>query len=161
MTLTFPVRLRYWKLAANELDSFEYDPDKLINWDIKLVQEPEDDAIFVGIFMYRNGTPLDYEQVPGIAYYHNHIPRDALPDITKFLKNRFGGNVREKGERIFLEGSREIYLPGEIATLARDAEKKLRARATITLEFSGVTEDDMIKAGMPPAKLLPIPGVDV
>ena len=152
------MRARYWKLTPDEMEGFAYDAAKLVNWDIKLVREPEDAAVFVGIFMYREGTPLDYESVRGVAYYHNHIPRDELPGITKFLKGRLGGTVREKGERIFLEGSREVYLPGEIASLARSAEEMLGARATITLELADVTEDDLKEAKMPPAKLLPIPG---
>lgn len=152
------VRARYWKLTPDEMEQFAYDEKKLVNWDIKLVRKPEEDAIFIGIFLYRYGIPLDYESVKGLAYYYNHIERSELPGITKFLKGQFGGSVREKGERIFLEGSREIYAAAEIASLARDAEARLKAKATITLEFAQVTEGELKEAGMPEAKLLPIPG---
>ncbi len=152
------VRARYWKLTPGEMAKLAYNPDRLLNWDVKLVREPEESAIFIGIFMYRNGTPLGYEAVKGVVYYYNRIDRDELPKITGFLKGRLGGNVREKGDRVFLENSDEIYSAGDIASLAREAETKLNAKATITLEFAGVTEEELKEAGMPEAKLLPIPG---
>ena len=79
-------RARYWKLTADEVQTFSYNEEKLLNWDIKCVREPEEEAIFVGVFMYRNGSPFDYEIVKGVAYFHNHIKREELPEITKFLK---------------------------------------------------------------------------
>jgi len=154
------MRARYWKITPDELDALEYDPGKLINWDIKLTREPEEEAIFIGIFLYRHGTPLDYESIRGIVYYHNHIERSEIPKISQFLKARFGGKEKEKGDRIFLEGSSEIYAPKEIAALARDAESDLAAKATITLEFANVSEEELIEAKMPSAKLLPIPGTN-
>ena len=150
-------RARYWKLAADEVGGFSYDEAKLVNWDIKCVVRPEEDAVFVGVFMYRDGTPLDYESVRGLTYYHNHIPRGRLPGITKFLRDRFGGDQVEKGERIFLRGSREIYSGPDISRLASELEGFLDARATITLEFSGAGEEELASAGLPAAKLLPIP----
>ena len=59
--------------------------------------------IFFGVFLYRNGTPHDYEAKKGLVYYYNNIERDELPSITEFLRKRFGGEVTEKGERFFLE----------------------------------------------------------
>ena len=97
------VRVRYWKLTGDEVKKLTHDTDKILNWEIKGVKEPEVDAKFIGIFLYRNGTPYDYDTVNGIVYYHNNIDRKELPDITKFLKNRFGGEVVEKGDRIFLK----------------------------------------------------------
>lgn len=150
-------RARYWKLTAGEVSGFGYDQEKLLNWDIKCVREPEEEAVFVGVFMYRNGTPFGYESVRGVTYYHNHISRDELPGITKFLRGKFGGDQMEKGDRIFLKGSREIYSGPEIGGLAGDLEKFLKATATITLEFKDFDEDEMTAAGLPAAKLLPIP----
>ena len=54
-------KFRYWKLTYDDVESLSYNPDKILNWEIKCVREPEEDAIFIGIFLYRNGTPLDYE----------------------------------------------------------------------------------------------------
>lgn len=150
-------RLRYWKLSAGELAGLSYPADRILNWDIKCVRPPDENAAFVGVFMYRNGTPFDYEAVRGIAYYHNNIPRAELPSITRFLKRRFGGRDEEKGERIFLRGSDEIYEAADIAALARSLEAELGATATITLEFGGMTEDEARRTGLPEAKLLPIP----
>ena len=150
-------RLRYWKLSADELAALSYPEDRILNWDIKCVRPPEEEARFVGVFLYRNGTPRGYEPVRGIVYYHNNVPRAELPSITGFLRKRFGGRDEEKGERVFLVGSAEIYGAGEIASLARSLEAELGARATITLEFGGMTEDEAREAGLPEAKLLPVP----
>ena len=102
------VRVRYWKLTSDEVKKLTHDTDKILNWEIKGVKEPEVDAKFIGIFLYRHGTPYDYDTINGIVYYHNNIDRKELPDITKFLKNRFGGEVVEKDDRIFLKNSKEI-----------------------------------------------------
>lgn len=135
-----------------------YPEDMLLNWDIKCVRPPEGEARFVGVFLYRNGTPMGYESVKGIAYYHNNVGRGELPAITGFLKKRYGGSEAEKGERVLLKGSGEVYSPEGIAGLARDLEGLLGASATITLEFGGLSEEAAREAGMPEAKLLPIPG---
>ena len=87
---------RYWKLTSDEVKQLRHEPDKVINWEIKGVRKPEEDAKFIGIFLYRNGTPHDYEALNGIVYYHNNIDRNELPDITKFLKKKFGGDEIEK-----------------------------------------------------------------
>ena len=117
-------KFRYWKLTYGDVEKLTYNSDKILNWEIKCVREPEDEAKFIGVFLYRNGTPLDYESKKGIVYYYNNIERKELPSITKFLKDRFNGNILEKGERIFLEGSNEIYDPIAIANLAKDLENK-------------------------------------
>lgn len=152
------MKARYWKLTPDEVEKFTYNESKLVNWDIKCVREPEEEAIFIGIFLYRYGTPYDYTPIKGIVYYHNHIERSELPKITKFLKDKFGGTEMEKGDRIFLKDSKEIYSGKEIAELAKEAEKVLNAKATITLEFIDVTEEELKQAGLPESKLLPIPG---
>ena len=128
-----------------------------MNWEIKCVREPEDEAKFIGVFLYRNGTPLDYESKKGIVYYYNNIERKELPSITKFLKDRFNGNILEKGERIFLEGSNEIYNPIDIANLAKDLENKLEAKSIISMELHDTTQEQLKEWGFPEAKLLPIP----
>lgn len=151
-------RERYWKLTVDELEKMNYNTEKLLNWDIKCVREPEDKAEFVGIFQYRHGTPFDYTPIKGITYYYNNIPRNELSNITKFLKSKFGGKEMEKGERIFLEGSKEIYSGKDIAELAKEMEEKFNTKTTITLEFDGLTEKEKEEYMLPPSKLLPIPG---
>jgi len=150
-------KFRYWKLTYDDVESLSYNPDKILNWEIKCVREPEEDAIFIGIFLYRNGTPLDYESKKGIVYYYNNIDRSELSSITKFLKSKFDGQAVEKGERIFLEGSKEIYDPKEIASLAKELETQLNATPIISMELDDTTQEQLKEWGFPEAKLLPIP----
>ena len=150
-------RMRYWKLTIEEVEKLSYDESKVLNWEIKCTREPEEEAKFVGVFLYKNGTPKDYVSVKGITYYHNNIDRSELSGITKFLKNKLGGKTVEKGERIFLEGSKEIYSGKEISELAQELESKLNAKAIITIEFQDISEQEQKDAGLPEAKLLPIP----
>ena len=150
-------KFRYWKLTYDDVEKLTYDPSKILNWEIKCVREPENDAKFIGVFLYRNGTPHDYEAKKGIVYYYNNIERSELPSITKFLKNRFNGNVIEKGERIFLEGSDEIYEPKDIAVLAKDLENEFKANPIISMELHDTTQEELKEWGFPEAKLLPIP----
>ena len=150
-------RSRYWKLEPGEMSAFSYDESKLLNWEIKCVRRPEDEARFIGVFMYRNGTPHDYDPIRGVCYYYNNIGRDELPSITSYLQKRFGGKTLEKGERIFLSGSEEIYSPAEIGKLASDLEAEFDAKAVISLEFEGPSQQELKEAGLPEAKLLPIP----
>ena len=150
-------RMRYWKLTIEEVEKLSYDESKVLNWEIKCTREPEEEAKFVGVFLYKNGTPKDYEAVKGITYYYNNIERNELSGITKFLKNKFGGKDVEKGERIFLEDSKEIYSGKDIAELAQELESKLNAKAVITIEFQDISEQEQKDSGLPEAKLLPIP----
>ena len=150
-------RMRYWKLTIEEVEKLSYNESKVLNWEIKCTREPEEEAKFVGVFLYKNGTPKDYEAIKGITYYYNNIERNELSGITKFLKNKFGGNDVEKGERIFLEGSKEIYSGKDIAELAEELESKLNAKAVITIEFQDISEQEQKDSGLPEAKLLPIP----
>jgi len=150
-------RMRYWKLTIEEVEKLSYDESKVLNWEIKCSREPEEEAKFVGVFLYKNGTPKDYEAIKGITYYYNNIDRNELSGITKFLKNKFGGKDVEKGERIFLEGSKEIYSGKDIAELAEELESKLNAKAVITIEFQDISEQEQKDSGLPEAKLLPIP----
>ena len=150
-------RFRYWKLTSDEVSKLTYDPEKILNWDIKCIKEPEEDAIFFGVFLYRNGTPHDYESKKGLVYYYNNIEREELPPITQFLKKRFGGESKEKGERIFLEGSKEIYTSVDIAKLAKELEESMKVSTIITKEIHDTTQEQLKDWGFPEAKLLPIP----
>ena len=151
-------RFRYWKLTGDEVKKLTHNPDKILNWEIKGIRKPENDAKFIGVFLYRNGTPYDYEAVNGIVYYHNNIDRNELPSITKFLKERFGGEEIEKGERIFLKNSKEIYTGKEIGELAEEWDAKFNTESVISIELSNVTQNDLKEWGYPDSKLLPIPG---
>ena len=152
------IRFRYWKLTSNEVKKLTHNPDKILNWEIKGIREPENDAKIIGVFLYRNGTPYNYEAVNGIVCYHNNIDRNELPSITKFLKKRFGGEEIEKGERIFLKNSKEIYTGKEIGELAEEWDAKFNTESVISIELSDVTQNDLKEWGYPDSKLLPIPG---
>jgi len=151
-------RFRYWKLTSDDAKKLTHNPDKILNWEIKGVRKPEEDAKFIGIFLYRNGTPYGYDTLSGIVYYHNNIDRSELPNITKFLKNRFGGEVIEKDDRIFLKNSKEIYSGKEIGELAEECDAKFNTKSVISIELADVTQEDLNKWGYPNSKLLPIPG---
>ena len=151
-------RSRYWKLTADEVEKLTHDPDKILNWEIKGIRKPEEEARFIGVFTYRKGTPLDYEMKKGIVYYHNNIDRKEIPKITKFLEERYGGDKIEKGERIFLDGSKEIYAGKDIAELARALDERFDTTSVISIELEDVTQEQVKEWGYPDAKLLPIPG---
>lgn len=151
-------RHRYWKITADEISKASYDQNKVLNWEIKGVKEPEDQAIFIGVFLYRHGTPMDYTPVKGIVFYHNNVEKSEVDEVTKFLKGKFGGEPKEKSSRIFLEGSKEIYSGEEIGKLAMEMESKFKLKAIISIEFQDITEEERKKSGLADAKLLPIPG---
>lgn len=140
------------------MEKLTYNEEKLLNWEIKGVREPEEAAIFIGVFLYRGGTPFDYESVKGVAYYHNNVSPKELPLITKFLKDKLGGKEMEKGSRIFLNGSKEIYSGKEIGALAKQLESNFNTKTVISLEFENLTEEERRDAGLPDAKFLPVPG---
>ena len=151
-------RSRYWKLTADEVEKLTHDPDKILNWEIKGIRKPEEEAKFIGIFMYRHGTPFDYEVKNGVVYYYNNIDRKEIPEITKFLEKRYGGEKIEKGERIFLDGSKEIYTGKDIAELARALDERFDTTSVVSIELEDVTQEQLKEWGYPDAKLLPIPG---
>ena len=151
-------RSRYWKLTADEVEKLTHNPDKILNWEIKGIRKPEEEAKFIGVFIYRNGTPLDYELKKGVVYYYNNINRKEIPEITKFLEERYGGEKIEKGERIFLDGSKEIYAGRDIAELARALDKRFDTTSVISIELEDVTQDQLKEWGYPDSKLIPIPG---
>jgi len=151
-------RSRYWKLTADEVEKLTHDPDKILNWEIKGVRKPEEEAKFIGVFIYHKGTPLGYEIKKGIVYYYNNIDIKEIPEITKFLEERYGGNKIEKGERIFLDGSKEIYAGKDIAELARALDERFDTTSVVSIELEDVTQEQLKEWGYPDAKLLPIPG---
>ena len=151
-------RSRYWKLTADEMFKSEYDPNKVINWEIKGIRAPEDKAVFIGVFLYRDGTPHDYDSIRGVAFYYNNITRNEVGEVTKFLKDKLGGSEKEKGERILLQGSKELYTGKEIGDLAKSMESKFNLKAIISIEFKDISEEERKKSGLADAKLLPIPG---
>ena len=151
-------RSRYWKLTADEVEKLTHDPDKILNWEIKGVRKPEEEAKFIGVFIYHKGTPLGYEIKKGIVYYYNNIDIKEIPEITKFLEERYGGNKIEKGERIFLDGSKEIYAGKDIAELARALDERFDTTSVISIELEDVTQEQLKEWGYPDSKLLPIPG---
>jgi len=127
--------MRYWKLTSEEMAGYSYDESKLLNWEIKCVREPEDEAHFIGVFMYRNGTAYDYESVKGICFFYNNIDQKEVPEITKFLQGKYEGKEMEKGERIILKGSKEIYSAKDISVLAKEMESKFNTKAIIIIRI--------------------------
>ena len=148
-------RCRYWHLAIEDLKKANYDPKKVLVWEIKC---SKDEAAHFGVFCYRNGTPWDYTSIHGIVFYYNMIERDEVSKITEFLKSKFGGEVREKGERVFLADSREIYSSAEIAALATEIGNKFETSVEISVELENFDVAEQENSNLPSSKLLPIPG---
>ncbi len=151
-------RSRYWKITPDEIGSFTYDDARLLHWEIKCTKEPEEAAQFIGVFAYKNGTPYDYESIRGICYYHNNMDSAEISSVTGFLHKRFGGKQIKKGDRIFLKESDVPYSGKQIGQLAKELEGNFDTKAVISLEFDGLTQDQLKESGLPEAKLLPIPG---
>ena len=64
----------------------------------------------------------------------------------------------EKGDRIILKDSKEIFSSKDIGDLAKEMETKFNTKAIISLEFEDLTQEQLKESGLPEAKLLPIPG---
>lgn len=149
-------RQRYWKLEPSEVEKFAYNESKMINWEIKCVKD--DGVSFVGVFAYRHGIPLGYESVMGIGIYHNYIGDAERGDIVQMIKKKHGGNAEDHSNRTLVRDATMPYSGAEICALAQSAESIINGKSIITLEFEGLTEDEQQSAGLPPTKLLPIPG---
>ena len=149
-------RCRYWRLSVEEVKKVIYDPKKVIVWEIKCSRD--DSGAHFAIFSYRNGTPWDYKEIKGIVFYYNMISRDQVDKIAEFLKGKFGGDPKEKGERIFLVGSREIYSANDIANLAAEIGIKFETSVEISVELENFTPQEQEQSNFPSSKLLPIPG---
>jgi hypothetical protein len=78
--------------------------------------------------------------------------------LTKFLKDKFGGEPAEKSSRIFLKGSREIYAPNEISDLAVQLGDNFEVSAELSIELENFTEPEQQASNLPSSKILPIPG---
>jgi hypothetical protein len=149
-------RLRYWKLTIEDLRKAQYDPKKVLVWEIKCTKD--DTGTHFGVFCYRNGTPWDYTSIHGIVFYHNQITQQEIEKITDFLKGKFGGEPAEKGSRIFLKNSREIYEPNEIADLAVQIGDTFEGSTELTVELENFTVPEQEQSNLPSSKILPIPG---
>ena len=149
-------RCRYWHLSIEELRKVIYDPKKVLVWEIKCAKD--DSGTHFGVFSYRNGTPWDYKEIKGIVFYYNMISRDEVNKISEFLKGKFGGEPKEKGERVFLVDSREIYSPKDIADLAAEVGNKFETGVEISVELENFTPQEQEQSNFPSSKLLPIPG---
>ena len=99
------MRLRYWRLAAEDVLEATYPPEKANHWEIKCMQG---EYQHFGVFWYRYGTPFDKEPVHGICFYYNEIPDEATQKLTDFLKNKFGGTPVRRKTRVFFQGSQEF-----------------------------------------------------
>ena len=149
-------RLRYWKLTVEDLRKAQYDPKKVLIWEIKCTKD--DQGSHFGVFCYRNGTPWDYASIHGIVFYHNLISLEEVERITKFLKDKFSGEIAEKGNRICLKNSREIYQPAEIADLAVQLGDGFEVSTELTVELENFTDSEQEQSNLPSSKMLPIPG---
>jgi len=45
-------RDRYWQLTSDDISKMEYDSNKVLNWDIKCIREPEESAQFIGVLSH-------------------------------------------------------------------------------------------------------------
>ena len=149
-------RLRYWKLTVEDLRKAQFDPKKVLVWEIKCSMD--DQGTHFGVFCYRNGTPWDYASIHGIVFYHNQIVQEEVNRITKFLKDKFGGEPAEKGSRIFLKNSREIYQPKEIADLAVQLGDTFEGSTELTVELENFSVPEQELCSLPSCKILPIQG---
>ncbi len=139
-----------------DLRNAQYDPKKVLIWEIKCIRD--DQGTHFGVFCYRNGTPWDYTSVHGVVFYHNQITQDEVNRITKFLKDKFGGEPAEKGNRVFLKNSSEIYQPKEIADLAVQLGDTFESSTELTVELENFSEPEQQQSNLPSSKILPIPG---
>ncbi|MFZ0741622.1 MAG: hypothetical protein WAM54_08520 [Nitrososphaeraceae archaeon] len=153
------MRLRYWRLTAEDVLGATYPPEKANHWDIKCMQG---EYQHFGIFWYRYGTPFDKEPVHGICFYYNEISEESIKTLKEFLGSKYGGNPIGRKSRVFLQGSQEFSDPQSIGTLAKEISMKFNAPTEITIEFEKVTqqEQEQNEFKLPPKKALPITGID-
>ena len=153
------MRLRYWRLTAEDVLGATYPPEKANHWDIKCMQG---EYQHFGVFWYRYGTPFDKEPVHGICFYYNEISEESIKTLKEFLGSKYGGNPIGRKSRVFLQGSQEFSDPQSIGTLAKEISMKFNAPTEITIEFEKVTqqEQEQNEFKLPPKKVLPITGID-
>jgi len=80
-------RFRYWKLTHEEVGKLSYNPDNILNWDIKCTRGKDEDAQFFGVFLYRNGTQHDYEKKKGSFRKTNFLFQETTNNM------KYGPNV--------------------------------------------------------------------
>ena len=153
------MRLRYWRMAADELIDANYPVEKANHWEIKCTVE---DHRHFGVFWYRYGTPYDKGPIHGLCFYHNEIPMQMIQEITEFLRSRTGGKILYRKTRVFLQGSNEFSDPRAIANLAKELSSKFNVPVEITIEFEKVTKEEQENNSfkLPSNKMLPIAGPD-
>jgi hypothetical protein len=153
------MRLRYWRLTAEDVLEAAYPPEKANHWEIKCMQG---EYQHFGVFWYRYGTPFDKEPIHGICFYYNEIPEDSIQMLKDFLSNKVGGTPIRRKTRVFLQGSQEFSDPRAIGILAKEISTKFSAPAEVTIEFEKVTQQEQEENvfNMPPKKALPIVGID-
>lgn len=153
------MRMRYWKMDADELVNANYPVEKVNHWEIKCTVE---EHRHFGVFWYRYGTPYDKDPVYGLSFYYNEIPSQSVREITDFLQSKTGGKILQRKTRIFLAGSNEFSDPKTIANLAKELNSKFNVFTEITIEFEKVTKDEQEHNTfrLPSNKMLPIAGPD-
>jgi hypothetical protein len=153
------MRLRYWRLTAEDVLEAAYPPEKANHWEIKCMQG---EYQHFGVFWYRYGTPSDKEPIHGMCFYYNEIPEESIQMLKDFLSNKFGGTPIHKKTRVFLQGSQEFSDPKSIGILAKEISTKFSAPTEVTIEFEKVTRQEQEENvfNMPPKKALPIAGID-
>ena len=71
------MRVRYWRLAVNDLLNSTYPQEKANHWEIKCLQGEYE---HFGVFWFRYGTPFDKELINGICFYYNDIPQEKIKE---------------------------------------------------------------------------------
>ena len=153
------MRLRYWKMAADEIIDANYPVEKANHWEIKCTVE---EHRHFGVFWYRYGTPYDKEPIHGLCFYHNEIPLQMVQEIAELLQSKTGGKILSRKARVFLQGSDEFSDPRAIANLAKELSSKFNVPTEITIEFEKVTKEEQENNSfrLPTNKMLPIAGPD-
>ena len=153
------MRLRYWRLTADDVLRATYPPEKANHWEIKCMQG---EYQHFGVFWYRYGTPFDKEPIYGICFYYNEIPEESIQMLKDFLGNKFGGTPIRRKTRVFLRGAQEFSDPQSIGILAKEISAKFSAPTEVTIEFEKVTQQEQEQNifNMPPKKSLSIAGID-
>ncbi|MEO9320435.1 MAG: hypothetical protein ABI361_07160 [Nitrososphaera sp.] len=153
------MRVRFWRLTINDLLNANYPAEKANHWDIKCMQGEFE---HFGVFWFRYGIPFDKEPVNGLGVYFNEIPKQTVEGVLAFLQSKFGGRIKYRQSRAFLEGAREFTDAKSIGLLANELSLKFNAPVELTVEFEKADKDevDQDKFGLPASKALPITGPD-
>jgi hypothetical protein len=153
------MRVRYWHLNIQETLESKYPLDKINHWEIKCICG---EYQHFGVYWFKYGTPVDKEPVHGICCYYNEIDQTTLKKLTEYITKRFGGKILHRQSRVFFNGSKVIFDPISIGTLANDLSLQFNFPVEITIELEKVLNDEITdnKFNFPPKKALPIVGID-